>query len=139
MRRKFGHWEIFAECLRQEVRIEDQLEVTLGDSVRTMARSQVGEAGVRAVNSSSGSGAPEVRTDSFADRWRCVIEVPEEWLPMEGKGRPLVIGVSRFTSGPSSRQTAIAAAPPWQVGPPLIQLEAAKWIDPPIQRVNASP
>ncbi len=139
VRRKFGHWEIFAECLRAEVRIEDQLEVTLGDSVRTMARIQVGEAGVRKVNSSSGSGAPEVRTDSFADRWRCVIEVPEEWLPMEGKGRPFVIGVSRFTSGPSSRQTAIAAAPPWQVGPPLIQLEAAKWIDPPIQRVNASP
>ncbi len=139
VRRKFGHWEIFAECLRPEVRIEDELEVTLGDSARAMARIQIGEAGVRKVHSSTGLGQPQVRTDSFSDRWRCVIEIPEEWLPMEGNGRPLVIGVSRFINGSVTRQTAIAAAPPWQVGPPLVQLEASKWIDPPIQRVNASP
>ncbi len=139
IRRKFGHWEIFAECLRKETRIEDELDITIGDSNRPMGRIRVGEAGVRKVDLPSGASAPEVRTDSFADRWRCVIEIPEEWLPANANGRPFVIGVSRFTNGPSSRQTAIAAAAPWQIGPPLLQLEASKWIDPPIQRVNASP
>jgi len=139
IRRKFGHWEIFAECLRKETRSEDELDITIGDSNRPMGRIRVGEAGVRKVDLPSGASAPEVRTDSFADRWRCVIEIPEEWLPANAKGRPFVIGVSRFTNGPSSRQTAIAAAAPWQIGPPLLQLEASKWIDPPIQRVNASP
>ena len=139
IRRKFGHWEIFAECLRKESRIEDELDITIGDSNRPMGRIRVGEAGVRKVDLPSGARAPEVRTDSFVDRWRCVIEIPEEWLPANANGRPFVIGVSRFTNGPSSRQTAIAAAAPWQIGPPLLQLEASKWIDPPIQRVNASP
>jgi len=139
IRRKFGHWEIFAECLRKETRIEDELDITIGDSNRPMGRIRVGEAGVRKVDLPSGASAPEVRTDSFADRWRCVIEIPEEWLPANANGRPFVIGVSRFTNGPSSRQTAIAAAAPWQIGPPLLQLEASKWIDPPIQREIPSP
>ena len=139
IRRKFGHWEIFAECLRKESRIEDELDITIGDSNRPMGRIRVGEAGVRKVDLPSGASAPEVRTDSFADRWRCVIEIPEEWLPANANGRPFVIGVSRFTNGPSSRQTAIAAAAPWQIGPPLLQLEASKWIDPPIQREIPSP
>ena len=139
IRRKFGHWEIFAECLRKETRIEDELDITIGDSNRPMGRIRVGEAGLRKVDLPSGASAPEVRTDSFADRWRCVVEIPEEWLPANANGRPFVIGISRITNGPSSRQTAIAAAAPWQIGPPLLQLEASKWIDPPIQRVNASP
>ena len=139
IRRKFGHWEIFAECLRKETRIEDELDITIGDSNRPMGRIRVGEAGLRKVDLPSGASAPEIRTDSFADRWRCVVEIPEEWLPANANGRPFVIGISRITNGPSSRQTAIAAAAPWQIGPPLLQLEASKWIDPPIQRVNASP
>lgn len=139
VRRKFGHWEIFAECLRQEVRLEDELDFRIGDSDRQMARIRVGEAGVRNVDSTSSGAAPEVRTDSFVDRWRCVVEIPEEWLPADANGRPLVIGISRFTNGPESRQTAIAAATPWSVGPPLILLEASKWIDPPVKRVITSP
>jgi hypothetical protein len=139
VRRKFGHWEIFAECLRQDVRLEDELDFRIGDSDRQMARIRVGEAGVRNVDSTSSGAAPEVRTDSFVDRWRCVVEIPEEWLPADANGRPLVIGISRFTNGPESRQTAIAAATPWSVGPPLILLEASKWIDPPVKRVITSP
>ena len=139
MRRKFGHWEIFAECLRQDVRLEDELDFRIGDSDRQMARIRVGEAGLRKVDTTSSNATPEVRTDSFVDRWRCVVEIPEEWLPADANGRPLVIGISRFTNGPESRQTAIAAATPWSVGPPLILLEASKWIDPPVKRVITSP
>ena len=139
VRRKFGHWEIFAECLRQEVRLEDELDFRIGDSDRQMARIRVGEAGLRKVDTTSSNATPEVRTDSFVDRWRCVVEIPEEWLPADANGRPLVIGISRFTNGPESRQTAIAASTPWSVGPPLILLEASKWIDPPVQRVITSP
>ncbi|MCE9619303.1 MAG: hypothetical protein K8R92_05295 [Planctomycetes bacterium] len=139
VRRKFGRWEIFAECLRREVRLEDELDLRIGDSGRPMGRVRVGEAGVRGVDAPGGAPEPEVRTDSFADRWRCVIEIPEEWLPADAKGRPFVIGISRSTSGAASRQSAIAATPPWHVGPPLIQLEASKWIDPPVQRVISAP
>ncbi len=139
VRRKFGHWEIFAECLRQDVRLEDELDFRIGDSDRQMARIRVGEAGLRKVDTTSSNATPEVRTDSFVDRWRCVVEIPEEWLPADANGRPLVIGISRFTNGPESRQTAIAAATPWSVGPPLILLEASKWIDPPVKRVITSP
>ena len=139
LRRKFAHWEIFVECLREEVRIGDELDVMIGDRSHLMARIQLTEAGVRKVDSPNGTPAPIVRTDSFTDRWRCVIEIPEEWLPGDSNARPFVVGIARTTHGPSSRQTAIAAAPPWQMGPPLVQLETSKWIDPPVQRVIAPP
>ena len=38
VRRKFGHWEIFAECLRKETRIEDELDITIGDSNRPIGK-----------------------------------------------------------------------------------------------------
>jgi hypothetical protein len=139
VRRKAGRWEVFAECLRPEARPDDELEVLIGDRGRPMGRVAAGESGARRIDAPAGASPPQVRTGSFADRWRCVIEIPEDWLPSEGAGRPLVIGVSRRIGDASTRQTAIAASPPWRLGPPLIQLEASKWIDPPVQRTVVAP
>jgi hypothetical protein len=135
LRRRFGIWEVFAECLRPSPSELDELEVVVGDATRGLVRIRVRELGEPIVQGPPGIESPKVTRGSFADRWRCVIEVPGSWLaaPPAREARlqastasTLLLGVARSPGGAGTRQTGALAVPGW-MPMPVLSLDPRGW------------
>lgn len=123
LRRRFGRWEIFAECLRPQSTDLDELEVVVAGEGVGSARLRMHEVGEPIVDGAPGIDAPRVQRGSFSDRWRCVVELPESWVPQKGA---LMLGVARSPGGAGTRQTGVIAVPDW-MPIPLATLDASAW------------
>jgi hypothetical protein len=123
LRRRFGRWEVFAECLRPESTDLDELEVVVGGEGLGAARIRIREAGDPIVEGAPQIEVPRVQRGSFADRWRCVIELPGSWTPAQGA---MMLGVARAPAGAGTRQTGALAVPDW-MPMPVISLDPAGW------------
>ncbi len=129
MRRQDGAWEVFVECLRPEASDLDELEVLMGEGDGLLARVLVREQGEPRIEGAE-AGALQVRRGRFADRWRCVIRMPDGWpTTTDAAGRWMRLGVARSPAGVGSRQTATMAVPSWQPLP-LLTLDASRWWSP---------
>ena len=135
LRRRFGTWEIFAECLRPAASDLDELEVVVGEATRGLVRIRVREQGEPIVQGAPGMDPPKVTRGSFTDRWRCVIEVPASWLeaPSSSGARlqapsasTLLLGVARSPGGAGTRQTGALAVPDW-MPMPVLSLDPRGW------------
>lgn len=134
LRKRFGRWEIFAECLRPSPTELDELEVLVGQGDR-VARVRVREQGDPTIEGAESLPPPVISRGSFADRWRCVIELPEAWcVDGTAKGQsserlpaaPLRLGVARSPGGIGTRQTSVLALPPW-APVPVLSLDPSAW------------
>jgi hypothetical protein len=135
LRKRFGRWEVFAECLRPTRTELDELEVMVGQGSH-IARIRVREQGEPAIDGAGDLPPPVITRGSFADRWRCVIELPEAWcaasspVPVKGAKRvaatPLRLGVARSPGGVGTRQSAVLAVPPW-AAVPVLSLDPSAW------------
>ena len=135
LRKRFGRWEVFAECLRPAATELDELEVMVGQGSR-IARIRVRERGDPVIDGAGELPSPVITRGSFADRWRCVIELPESWCgaaspaPVKGAKRvaatPLRLGVARSPGGVGTRQSAVLAVPPW-AAVPVLSLDPSAW------------
>lgn len=135
LRKRFGRWEVFAECLRPAATELDELEVMVGEGTR-IARIRVHERGEPVIDGAGDLPPPVITRGTFADRWRCVIELPEAWsgaVPTalaKGANRvaatPLRLGVARSPGGVGTRQSAVLAVPPW-AAVPVLSLDPAGW------------
>jgi hypothetical protein len=123
LRRRFGRWEVFAECLRPQSTELDELELVVAGEGVGSARVRVHEAGEPIVDGAPGIDAPRVQRGSFSDRWRCVVELPASWVPPKGA---LMLGVARSPGGAGTRQTGVIAVPDW-MPIPLATLDASAW------------
>lgn len=134
LRRRFGTWEVFAECLRPAASELDELEVVVGEATRGLVRIRVREQGEPIVQGPPGIDPPKVTRGSFADRWRCVIEVPGSWLESPTAGArlqapiasTLLLGVARSPGGAGTRQTGALAVPGW-MPMPVLSLDPRGW------------
>jgi hypothetical protein len=142
LRRRAGRWEIFAECLRPSETEIDELEVIVGSDRQGPMRVRVREQGDPVVEGPPALGPPRVLRGSFRDRWRCVIEVPERWVP---PGDAMLLGVARAPGGVGTRQTGGLAVPSW-MPMPLLALDPSGWwsgtlqaADPPVSESDRSP
>lgn len=123
LRRRFGRWEIFAECLRPSATDLDELElVVAGDGVPAM-RVRMREAGDPVVEGPANLVLPRIERGSFGDRWRCTIELPESWVSPKGA---MMLGIARAPGGAGTRQTGALAVPDWMPVPVLL-LDPAGW------------
>ena len=135
LRKRFGRWEVFAECLRPTTTELDELEVMVGEGTR-IARIRVREHGEPVIDGAGELPPPVITRGSFTDRWRCVIELPEAWCaaspPASVKGAkritatPLRLGVARSPGGVGTRQSAVLAVPPW-AAIPVLSLDPSGW------------
>ena len=123
LRKRMGRWEVFAECLRPQSTDLDELEIVVGGEGVGSARVRVHEVGEPIVDGAPGIDVPRVQRGSFSDRWRCVVELPESWVPSKGA---LLLGVARSPGGMGTRQTGVIAVPDW-MPIPLATLDASAW------------
>lgn len=123
LRKRFGRWEVFAECLRPQSTDLDELELVVAGEGVGSARVRMHEVGEPIVDGAPGIDAPRVQRGSFSDRWRCTIELPESWVPRQGA---LMVGVARSPGGAGTRQTGVIAVPDW-MPIPLATLDASAW------------
>ena len=146
LRRRAGAWEVFAECLRPAASDLDELEVVVGEATRGLVRIRVREQGEPIVQGPPGIELPKVTRGSFADRWRCVIEVPNAWLaaPASAGARlqspvasTLLLGVARSPGGAGTRQTGALAVPSW-MPMPVMSLDPRGWWSVPDQGAEVS-
>jgi len=129
LRRHHGAWEVFVECLRPALSELDELEVLVGQGDGPPVRVLVHEHGEPRIEGAQAD-APQVRRGRFADRWRCVIRMPDGWPGVaDPTGRWMRLGVARSPAGVGSRQTATMAVPAWQPLP-LLTLDASRWWSP---------
>lgn len=137
LRKRFGTWEVFAECLRPAASELDELEVVVGEATRGLVRIRVHEQGEPIVQGPPGIDVPKVTRGSFADRWRCVIEIPSSWLDAsvasDARIRPpasstMLLGVARSPGGAGTRQTGALAVPSW-MPMPVSSLDPRGWWD----------
>ncbi len=135
LRRRFGVWEIFAECLRPRETELDELEVLVGETSRGIARIRVREQGEPIVEGLGELPKPTIHRSTFADRWRCVIELPAEWCERAdansasrepGMSSVLLLGVARSPGGSGTRQCAGLSVPPF-TPIPLLALDPSGW------------
>ncbi|MFZ4723049.1 MAG: hypothetical protein ACOYMI_07850 [Phycisphaerales bacterium] len=123
LRKRFGRWEVFAECLRPQATDLDELELVVAGEGVGSARVRVHEVGDPIVDGAPGIDAPRVQRGSFLDRWRCTVELPPSWVPRQGA---LMLGVARSPGGAGTRQTGVIAVPDW-MPIPLATLDASAW------------
>jgi hypothetical protein len=123
LRKRFGRWEVFAECLRPQSTDLDELEIVVAGEGVGSARLRMHEVGEPIVDGAPGIDAPRVQRGSFSDRWRCVVELPASWVPRKGA---LMLGVARSPGGAGTRQTGVIAVPDW-MPIPLATLDASAW------------
>ena len=123
LRKRFGRWEVFVECLRPQSTDLDELELVVAGEGVGSARVRVHEVGEPIVDGAPGIEAPRVQRGSFSDRWRCMVEFPESWVPRQGA---LMLGVARSPGGAGTRQTGVIAVPDW-MPIPLATLDAGAW------------
>lgn len=129
MRRRDGAWEVFVECLRPATSDLDELEVLVGQGDGPPVRVLVHEIGEARIEGAEAD-ALQVRRGRFADRWRCVIRMPDGWpKAADPTGHWMRLGVARSPAGVGSRQTAMMAMPAWQPLP-LLTLDASRWWSP---------
>ncbi|MFZ9692105.1 MAG: hypothetical protein ACO3EP_08680 [Phycisphaerales bacterium] len=127
LRRRAGRWELFIECFRPPGSKEDRLALRIGPAGSETGRLDIQEGRATAAEPAKVSQA------SYADRWRCRIELPDVWLaegfvgdraPATGIGlaRRLQLADGRFEIsllGPSR--------PAWRTEPPTIVVDLSAW------------
>jgi len=124
VRRRAGHWEVFAECLAPPTISQDGRDDIL--SLRIANRI------VHVARDATVSGDTDVDLSAnvreFADRWRCRITLPDAWMPrLDAPGAVIAIGLERKV-GPI-RTTAVLATPAFQSGIPQVEIDLSGWRD----------
>jgi hypothetical protein len=113
LRRRFGRWEVFVECRRRNLDEVDRFLLQIGESKRLIALLEVSSKGVWRVRRGGEVPSLGVDVESFADRWRCRILLPEAWLveAIEADSGGLIrLGIRR--DGPGARRQFAGLTPP---------------------------
>ena len=116
LRRRFGKWEIFAECRWPQGGLEDWLLLQIGDALKPVALLEVTAEGGWRVRRGGEDPMLEVEVTTYADRWRCRVVLPERWLvgAIEADGGGSIrLGIRRQAPG-GIRQFAGLAPPAWR-------------------------
>ncbi len=136
LRRRAGRWELFIECFRPSDAQEDRLVLRIGP-----AGSETGRLDIRE-GKATDAGPASVSQASYADRWRCRIELPDAWLAegFVGDRAPATgIGLARrleLADGRSEISMLGASRPAWRTDPPTIVVDLSSW--PPSPDPNSS-
>ena len=127
LRRRDGRWELFIECFRPSDAREDRLVLRVGPAGTDAARLDIRE------GREASSGPSTVRQSSYPDRWRCRIELPDEWLAegLVGVRAPATgIGLARrleLGDGRTEISLLGPSRPPWRNEPPTIVVDLSAW------------
>ena len=127
LRRRGGRWELFIECFRPSESREDRLVLRVGPAGSEAARLDIVEG--REVS----TGPATVRQSSYPDRWRCRIELPDEWLAegLVGVRAPATgIGLARrleLGDGRTEISLLGPSRPPWRNESATIVVDLSAW------------
>lgn len=116
VRRRFGRWEVFLECRWPQGGGDDWVLLQLGAATQPIALLEVTSEGSWRVRRGGEERSLKVSVKSFADRWRCEIVLPEQWLvrAIEADSGGLIrLGIRRNAPG-GIRQFLGLAPPAWQ-------------------------
>lgn len=152
VRRLGGRWEVFLECFRPEeaqpqrpVDPEVPPSVTSFDWMRGMEAvaillgpedPQMGpgvwlivpENGWPRVLRGVNDGTLQVHKQSYEDRWRCRIVLPEAWFSA-GEANPGLIGCIRSHGDSQQLETAPNLSTPWHPTPSRLAIDLSQWDD----------
>jgi hypothetical protein len=125
LRRREGHWEIFAECLTPTPSdapgaLEDSLTIEVRDRTIVVRRDGRVDADADAII--------DAGVRNFPDRWRARVAIPDSWMPQPGAvGAVITMGMRRET--PVVRSTAVLARTSFRNETPLVEIDVSEWND----------
>lgn len=127
LRRRGGRWELFIECFRPSDVREDRLVLRVGPAGSDAARLDIRE------GREMPPGPAVVRQSSYPDRWRCRVELPDEWLAegLVGIRAPATgIGLARrleLSDGRTEISLLGPSRPPWRGEAATLVVDLAAW------------
>lgn len=123
LRRRDGHWEIFAECLTPRPNnsselVEDSLTLIVGPRSLTVRRDGTLEADL--------DGVADIGVRNFEGRWRARIGIPDAWMPAPGAvGGVITMGLRR--DAPAIHTTAVLARTAFSTETPTVEIDLSEW------------
>jgi hypothetical protein len=123
LRRRDGHWEIFAECLAPSDgtpsgAADDTLTIVVRNRSLTVRRDGTFEGDADAL--------ADIGVRNYADRWRARIVLPDAWMPLPGTvGAVVAIGMRRET--PAVVTTAVLPQASFARDTPLVEIDVSEW------------
>ena len=129
LRRRFGRWEIFVDCFHLRADDNDRILIQVGDPTGSAAVLEVGSTGSWRVRRGRVQPGLDIKVQSFIDRWRCQVVLPEAWLIdaiTSDSGGAVLLGLRR--DGPGDiRQFAVLAAPAFNSDIAGVAFDLAAW------------
>lgn len=129
LRRRFGRWEIFVDCFHLRADNDDRLLIQVGDPNRSAAVLEVNSTGSWRVRRGRVEPGLDIKVQSFIDRWRCQVVLPEAWLInaiTSDSGGAVLLGLRR--DGPGDiRQFAVLATPAFNSDIAGVAFDLAAW------------
>lgn len=121
LRRRAGHWEIFAECLAPKDGPRDDA-FTIEVRGRSLS--------VRRDGTVDGERDALLETSvrEFEDRWRLRVTLPDGWMPKPGgAGGVITMGMARDVG--TVHTTAVLARASFERRLPLVEVDLSAWTD----------